>query len=191
MSAERANQIANAEQADINAKRRSFSLFWVSILGLILLLTAALFETVDWDQRILGWFLFRIDPRYWPLWPIPALWGIVAWLVAGTLDRFEIVRRRQGWIKVLIITGTLCWVAWLGGWTALRVRRMIYQQLYVAYIMGPISQYLVDGTMSWKLLISPTLAVIVIGSLLYVAHKQQKKNHESKFRIEKSGDIVE
>lgn len=165
---------------------------WILILGLVALNIGVLFEAIDWNKQTLGWILYRIDPRYWPLWPIPILWGVVAWQFNNVLKiRSHWIARRQIRIKLGILLVTLCWMTWLGGWTLLYIRRRIYNQIYVAYIMGPISIYIADGTWSWKLLILPTLAVLTIGSLLYVAYQQRRKNHESKSRIEKSGEPAE
>lgn len=186
------SEIASATPIKTARSWRLGATGWILILGLVALNVGVLFEYVDWNKRTLGWLLFRIDPRYWPLWPVPILWGIVAWMVNNTLkNRFRWIEKKQGWIKTGIVLGCLCWMVWLSGWTFKLIRNKIYMQVYVAYIMGPISLSIVDGKWRWQLMIAPTLAVIAIGSLLYVAYKQRKKNHESKHRIEKSSENAE
>lgn len=165
---------------------------WVLIGGLILLNAGFLFGGLDWDKRTIGWLIYRVDPRYWPLWPVPILWGIVAWMLNDSLkDRITWITKKQRWIKSGIVVVVLCWTAWFAGWTLMSLRRRIYYQLYVAYIMGPIALYIADGTTSWKLLISPTLAIVAIASLLYVAYSQRRKRHESTACIEKSSEADE
>lgn len=165
---------------------------WVLILGLIVLNIGVLFESVEWNKRTIGWLIYRIDPRYWPLWPVPVLWGIVVWMLNDTLkSRIGWIAKEQTRIKSGIILVFLCWTAWLAGWTFAMIRKRIYYRFYEGCIIGPISSYLVDGTTSWKLLIPPILAIATISVLLYIAYRQRKKNHESKSGIEKSGPTAE
>ncbi len=169
----------------------------ILILSLLALNIGVLHEYVGWDKRVLGWLLYRIDPRYWPVWISGLLWGIVAWqcnnfLVNNALKfRVAWIAGRQLRIKTGIVLAMLCYAAWLAGWTEPGFLRRVYYLVYVDYVMGPISIYLVDDTWSWKLLITPTLGLVVIAPLLYVAYSQRKKRHESTIEYENSGERAE
>ena len=150
---------------------------WILILGLFALNLGVLFETISWDKHTLARFLYTIDPRYWSVWPSAFLWGILAWKLNNVLkSHFSYIAKKQHRIKPGIIVVTLLYAAWLAGWAGLRFRRMVYQ-LYLLHIVAPGAQYAIDGTFSWKLLIAPTLALVVIASLIYVAYKQRKKRN--------------
>ncbi len=161
---------------------------WTLILGLLALNLGVLHEYVGWDKRVLGWLLYRIDPRYWPVWPSALLWGIFCWKLNNVLkNRFRFVAEQQYRIKPGIVIVTILYACWLAGWMGLRFRRMVYQ-LYLLHIIAPGAQYAIDGTLSLKLLIAPTLGLIVIASLIYVAYLQRKKRHESTIKYENNGD---
>jgi len=148
---------------------------WTLALGLILLIVGVLVSTVDLDRRTLAQVVFRLDPRYWPLWSLAVLWGIAAWLACDRLRRFDFVRRNLLPIRIGIIIAVLCWVAWLCEWTSIAFRKRIYHGIYAQYIIGPMSEYQANGTLSWKLLILPTLGIVTIASLLFLAYRQRKK----------------
>ena len=158
---------------------------WVLLLGLIVLNFGILFEAIEWDKHTLARILYKIDPRYWPVWPSALLWGIVAWKFNNVLKtRITWIAKKQSRIKPGVVLITLLYAAWLAGWTGLRFRRMVYG-FYMLHIVGPGAQYAIDGTWSWKLLIAPTLGLVVIASLIYVAYTQRKKRHESTIKYEK------
>ncbi len=150
---------------------------WILILGLFALNLGVLFETISWDKHTLARFLYTIDPRYWPVWPSAFLWGVLAWKLNNVLkNNFRYIAKKQHRIKPGIIFVTLLYAAWLAGWTGLRWQRKIHG-LYMLHIVGPGAQYAIDGTWSWKLLIAPTLGLVVIASLIYVAYKQRTKRN--------------
>lgn len=158
---------------------------WILILGLFLVNAGFLFGGFDWDKRTVDWLIYRIDPRYWPLWPVPILWGIVAWMLNSTLkSHIERIAKEQTGIKWIIILVTLCWTAWLADWTFVWANKRVYYKYYVTYMMGPIALYLTNGTTSWELLILPTMLIGPISALSYVIYRQHRKNHESKTDFE-------
>ncbi len=147
---------------------------WVLLLGLLALNFGVLFETIAWDKHVFTRILYKIDPRYWPVWPSALLWGMLAWKLNNALkSHFSYIAKKQHRIKPGIIVVTLLYAAWLAGWTGLRWQRKIHG-LYMLHIVGPGAQYAIDGTFSWKLLIAPTLALVVIASLIYVAYKHRR-----------------
>jgi hypothetical protein len=148
---------------------------WTLILGLILLNAGVLVNTIELDNRTLALTVLRLDPHYWSLWPVPILWGIVAWLVCDLSSRLDFVQRYLLRTRIGIVIAVLCWTAWLYGWTGITFRRRIYNGIYVNYVMGPLALYQYDGTVSWRLLILPTFGVVTIVSLLYIAYQQRKK----------------
>ncbi len=144
---------------------------WVPLLGMLVLNFGILFEAIEWDKHTLARIWYTIDPRYWPVWPSAFLWGILAWKLNNVLKLyFSYIAKKQHRIKPGIIVVTLLYAAWTG----LRWQRKIHG-LYMLHIVGPGAQYAIDGTWSWKLLIAPTLALVVIASLIYVAYTQRKK----------------
>ncbi|GHT24627.1 hypothetical protein FACS189419_09600 [Planctomycetales bacterium] len=147
---------------------------WVLIGGLLLLNIGVVVETVGWNKLTVGWLLYRLDPRYWVLYPIPFLWGIVCWLVTDITCRIGWIRRKQRWIRLVIILGTLCAAALLVGWTGKRIRTQIYYGLYLTYIVNPISHYMIAGIWDWKILIAPSMVIVTIAVLLYLAVKYRK-----------------
>jgi hypothetical protein len=149
---------------------------WILIFGLIILNIGVFSEVVEFNKRTFNRFFYLIDPRYWSLLPVPVLWGTVFWLVTDFLCRFDFIRQYRYRIRLVIILGVLCSVAILTGWTLRTVRRYIYYNLYMAYIVGPIANYMVTGILSWKMLIAPIMAVITIVVLLFIAlkHRRQK-----------------
>ncbi len=150
---------------------------WVLILGLLALNFGVLFETIAWDKHVFARILYTIDPRYWPVWPSALLWGMLAWKLNNVLkSHFSYIAKKQHRIKLGIIIATMLYACWLAGWTGLRFRRMIYG-MYLLHIVGPGAQYAIDGTLSLKLLIAPTLGLVAIASLIYVAYTQRKKRN--------------
>ncbi len=162
---------------------------WILILSLIALNIGVLFETIEWDKHIFTRILYTLDPRHWPVWPSGILWGIVAWKFNNVLkQRFVFIDKRQSQIKPGIVIVTLLYICWLAGWTGLRFYKQVYG-LYMLHIVGPGAEYAITGTLSWKLLIAPMLAVMTIASLLYVAYIQRKKRNESTIEHEKRGNV--
>ena len=177
------NKFTQENKTEIDSPRRPKwrlgMMGWTLIFGLLLLNIGLLVEGITWEKRTVGWFIYQINPIYWPLWPVPILWGIVVWMTADLLNDVVWVRQNRIRIKAGIVLTVLCSMACFCGWTALAFRRRIYYSVYIVYIMGPISQYMVDGKLSWKLAISPLLAILVIAFLLIFAAKQKKKRQKS------------
>ena len=167
------------------------SMAWALIGGLILLNAGFLFGGLDWDKRTIGWLIYRIDPRYWPQWPVPVLWGIVAWLAIGPLNRFAFIQRKQGWIKTGIAVAVVFGLLWYSGWTFVFIKKQIYFGVYINHVMGPISHYMFDGELSWKLAIVPTLATVTIAFLISVAIRERRRNHGSKCKNEVHSETTE
>ncbi|GHT18580.1 hypothetical protein FACS1894189_6650 [Planctomycetales bacterium] len=149
---------------------------WILIAGLVLLNIGVVIETVDWNRCTVNWLLFRLDPRYWSLLPVPVLWGIVCWLATDFVCRFDFIRIRQKrqQIRFIIVLGTLCALALLGGLAGITVQRWLHYNVYMEYIVGPIADYFATGTWNWRMLITPVIAVVTIAFLLYIAVKYRK-----------------
>jgi hypothetical protein len=148
---------------------------WVLIGGLVLLIVGTFVGTVDWNRRTVNLFLFRLDPRYWSPSLVPILWGIVCWLVTDIACRVDLIRRKQLWIRLVIMLSVFCAVLVSLGWTVKKIISIVYFDIYVTYIVGPVAHYISTGTFSWAMLIAPTMAVITITILLYIAVKQRRK----------------
>ena len=146
---------------------------WGFIFGLLFLSAGTLVNAIEFDRKTLAWIVFRINPRYWSLWPIAVLWGIAAWLACDIFGRFDFICRRLLAARIGIVIIGLCWMAWLCGWTGIAFCRKIYG-IYLWYIVGPIALFMGDGQWRWQLLIVPTFGVIIV-SLLFIAYQQRKK----------------
>ncbi|MDR3111440.1 MAG: hypothetical protein LBU65_17350, partial [Planctomycetaceae bacterium] len=88
--------------------------------------------------------------------------------------RFDLIRRKQLWIRLVIILSTFYAVLYCSGLVG-RIVKQIYHQVYMDYIVGPVAGYLATGTFSWRILIAPALAAVIITILLYIAVKQRRK----------------
>ncbi|MDR3108694.1 MAG: hypothetical protein LBU65_03260, partial [Planctomycetaceae bacterium] len=88
---------------------------WILFGGLVLLVVGIFAGSVDWNRRTVNLFLFRFDPRYWLLSVAPVLWGIVCWLVTDIACRFDLIRRKQLWIRLVIILSTFYAVLYCSG----------------------------------------------------------------------------
>jgi hypothetical protein len=149
---------------------------WILFFGLILLNAGIWVDSMDWNKQSISKILYLIDPRYWSLLLVPILWGTVCWLVTDFLFYFDFIRQYRYRIRLVIVLGILGWLVVLSGWTARKIRMQIYFGIYMAYIVGPIANYMVTGIWSWKILIAPTMAIITIVILLFIAlkHRRQK-----------------
>ncbi|GHT42499.1 hypothetical protein FACS189443_5580 [Planctomycetales bacterium] len=159
------SECVNSKPVPTRSRWKFGQAVWILIAGLILLNIGVVFGTVDWNKRSVSLLIHKFDPRYWSLHSVPILWGIVCWLATDFACRFEVVRQKRYWIKFIIVFGTFCI------WTGVAPQTWAYYNVYVPYVVGPISNYLVTGFWDWKILIAPVMAVVVIAFLLYVAVK--------------------
>jgi hypothetical protein len=151
------------------------TLGWILIFGLIVL-NIGIFAGIDnWNKQTIGRILYLIDPRYWSLLPVPILWSLVCWFVTDFLCRFDFIRRYRLRIRLIIVAAVFCAIAVLTGRTLRVIRMYIYYNLYMAYIVGPIANYMVTGIWSWKMLIAPTMTIITIVVLLFIAYKHRRQ----------------
>jgi hypothetical protein len=152
---------------------------WILFFGLILLLAGTIADSLDWNKwsinKILHSILCLVDPRYWSLSLIPILWGAVCWLVTDFLSCFDFIRRYRFRIRLIIVAGVLCAVDVLVGRRLRLIRMYIYYDLYMAYIVGPIVNYMVTGIWSWKMLIAPVTIGAIIVFLLRIIIKHRRK----------------
>ncbi|MDR0609148.1 MAG: hypothetical protein LBG58_03485 [Planctomycetaceae bacterium] len=166
--------------SDFNAVSSHFGrnfgfLGWILFFGLILFIAGTLADSIDWNIRTINRILYLIDPRCWSLLLVPILWAAVFWLVTDFLCCFDFIRRRCRWIRLTIVLGVISCLLLLSGWTARKIRLQIYFGIYMAYIVGPIADYIVTGNWSWKMLIAPVIAGIIIVFLLRIIIKHRRK----------------
>jgi hypothetical protein len=149
---------------------------WILFLGLILFIAGTLADSIDWNKRTINKVIYLIDPRYWSLLLVPILWGTVCWFVTDFICYFDFVRKYRFRIRLVIVLGVLACLLLLSGWTARKIRMQIYFGIYMAYIVGPIANYMVTGIWSWKMLITPVIAGTIIVFLLriIIKHRRQK-----------------
>ncbi|GHT15012.1 hypothetical protein FACS1894170_12440 [Planctomycetales bacterium] len=150
---------------------------WILVAGLILLNIGVVVETVDWNKRTASWIVYRIDPRYWSLYLIPILWGIVCWLATDfTACHLYFIHQKRYWMRFIIVLGVFCVFGSLGTGISIqqRIGYYLYYDVYMYYIIGPNSTYLLTGTWDWRMLITPVLVVVATAGLLYIAVKYRK-----------------
>jgi hypothetical protein len=141
-------------------------LVFISVIGFLI-------EGITWDKQTVGRIVCYANPNYWSLWSVPVLWGVVAWMVTDTLNSFAWIRQHQYPLKAGIVIVSLCSIFNFYIWF-IRLFRQLYNMLYVTYIMGPLSQYMMNGTLSWKLAIIPTVVILVILLIVIVIVAKQK-----------------
>lgn len=122
-----------------------------------------------------------LDPRSWPTWLIYPLWGAVCLRVID-LPCWSVSDRRVGKrLKPVIVILVLLLIVWHNDWYSLTFRSRVYYMFYSPFIIGPISQFMVDGSWSWRLFILPAAGVLSLGfliSLLVRLRKQKGKGHD-------------
>jgi hypothetical protein len=152
---------------------------WILFFGLILLIIGTIVDSMDWNKRsinkILHSTLCLIDPRYWSLSLIPIFWGTVCWIVTDFLSCFDFIRRYRFRIRLIIVVGVLCAIDILVGRRLRLIRMYIYYDLYKAYIVGPMVNYMITGVLSWKMLIAPVIVGTIIVFLLRILIKHRRK----------------
>lgn len=120
---------------------------------------------------LLQWF----DPRSWPTWLIYPLWAAVCGRVIDLPCWSDSDRRIGIFLKPILVVLVLLLIVWHNDWYSLTFRRRVYSVFYSPFIIGPISQFLVDGSWNWRIFILPAAGVLALGFLLAQMVRLRKK----------------
>lgn len=148
-------------------------------LFVLLVINAAIFSGLFRpDSRQLAWIVNGIDPRAWPAWIAYILWGTALWFAVDSFRWSESAIAVKQIVKPVLIVLLICFICYLNGWHAPRMRSMIYSQYYMPIIIAPWSNYILDGRLDWKMLIVPTSGLIALTFLvrLLLQLKKMKKH---------------
>jgi hypothetical protein len=148
------------------------------VLGLMVLIVGFFIEFDYLNKRILNRVLYLVEPRYWSMLPIPVLWGVVCWFFIDCLSYFDFIRKGRFWIRLVILSVVFCVVAAFGGWTFTDFLNLIYHKVYIAYVIGPATNFMATGTYDWKTFVTPVAAVVSIVLLVLLSY--YKKNRRPK-----------
>ena len=153
-------------------------------LGLVVLATVSIglrTGLIAFRPQTVAWFLYTVDPRYWPLWFAYIFWGGVCWRLLDLPSCPDTIRHDGNKIKPLIAIAVFLLVAVQNGWQKLAIKILtenwLYYGVYEPYIMGPISRLMVNGYWDWKTFISPILGLILFGTMIrLIVYLRKKRN---------------
>ena len=129
----------------------------------------------------IAWAYYSLNPLTWPTWVAYVLWAIVLWRVADLPFWPESAIGLKQIIKPLLILVLIVFICYVNGWHATAARRAFHSKFYSPYIIGPYSNYLVEGKLNWRMAILPTFAVVALfylGSILRKIKKHGKEKTE-------------
>jgi hypothetical protein len=148
------------------------------IVGAILL-PIVFFCDLNTLQRCIANSLYLIDPRYWPIWLVPIIWGLIFWLLINWACYFDIVRKCKCYLRLLIISGTIIATSLvlmrLHNVSSKEILIWIYNNIYLTFVIMPTANFMTSGKPSWQFLILPITALTVIVVLLFIAKKTRRK----------------
>ncbi len=148
-------------------------LVWIGLLLLAGLSIASCFGLVTFGPRTLAYAVRLLDPRGWPLWFLYPLWGAVCWRILDLLSAPD--RQLAHRLKPVLVLCAILLIVWHNGWHTRWFRRRVYDLFYAPYIIGPISQFMIDGSWTWRLCIVPVAGVVVLGGLIVLMIRLRKK----------------
>jgi len=161
-------------------------------LGLVTLATVSIGLStglIPFQPQTAAWFLYTIDPRYWPLWVAYILWGAACWRLLDLPYCPDVIRRDGNKIKSLIVLAVFLLIAIQNGWQKFAIeiltKNWLYYGVYEPYIMGPISHFMVNGYWDWKTFISPILGLILFGTMIRLMMYLRKKGNVQDAKTDK------
>lgn len=146
-------------------------------LGIAVLIAVNVAYFAGWftpDRRFFAWTINSLDPRVWPIWIAGLMWGITVWIAADIPKWPDSMIGLKQIIKpvlIMFLVGLICWIA---GWHTKAIY-IIYYQFYWPIIVAPWSNYMVDGSLNWKMAIPPVLALIGFVYCIRILVRIRKK----------------
>lgn len=158
-------------------------LAWFALLLLAGLSIGLSTGLISFRPRTILQFVYWLDPRTWPFWLVYPLWSMVCWRLVDLPHWSEFDRKLGGWLKPAILIACILVVVWQNGWYTQTARRYFFTRIYGPYIIGPMSQYIADGSWSWRIFILPVMGAValtwLIGLMIRLRRKEKNQHRES------------
>lgn len=134
-------------------------------------------------KRFCSLIVFYADPRYWPGWYAVNLWLAVLWAFGAPIvtKRSADWGRRFSWGCFAGIFGvTFCRAEWFAlprhfVYLAGKIpMSSLYWKVIVPYFYEPLTTFMTDGSVSWRLFIVPILVLLFLTGLLRLNAKLKR-----------------